>query len=302
MNTKVKVGIASVIVAALVALIVLDQKSGLPEAGKAAEDAATPVSTEAARRQEAEVTNLLRGFPNANITPPEDFKIKDAQSPARGKEIQPVKEDEYVIQEGDTYETIAEKKYGSRTLWTLIAQANPGMKASALRPGKAIKVPPKPERKAEETPRPAAPTPASADAVVVAPGGPKVYTVQSGDTLSGISQKVYSTSRHWEKLHEANRDKIADPSTLTVGLKLVVPDVVRAGPAAAGGTVQVAVPPPGSKVHAVQAGESLWKIAEKYAGDRGILDTIQTILKANADKLKDEKALLRVGWSLIVPE
>jgi nucleoid-associated protein YgaU len=302
MNTKVKVGIAAVIVAALVALIVLDQKTGTPEPARTADEAAPAVLTPdaaAQRVREEEIKNILQKFPNPNVTPPSETRIKEPPTNS-GKEIAPLRDDEYVIQEGDTLESIAEKKYGSRASWTLIAQANPGLKASALRPGKTIKIPARPEKKADEAPK------LAADAVVVTPGGPKVYTVQPGDSLSAIAQKTLGSARHWEKLHEANRDAISDPSTLSVGMKLVVPDLpaAKAGPATTGGTVQTAAAPlPGSKVHAVQSGESLWKIAEKYAGDRGILDMMKAIVVANADKLKDgDKTLLRLGWSLVIPE
>ena len=64
----------------------------------------------------------------------------------------------------------------------------------------------------------------------------------------------------------------------------------------------MAAAPAGARVHQVQPNDSLWKIAERYAGDRGVLEMIEAILKANPDKLKDEKSLLRVGWSLVIPE
>src|SRR5262245_22956766 len=136
MNTKVKVGIAAVIVAALVVLIVLDQKTGTPDAAKAEEAAPAAVTPDAAasRVREEEIRNIIRQFPNPNVSAPAE--VRKEATPDRGKEIAPLKDDEYVIQDGDTYETIAEKKYGTRTLWNVIAQANPGMKASALRPGK----------------------------------------------------------------------------------------------------------------------------------------------------------------------
>jgi nucleoid-associated protein YgaU len=136
-----------------------------------------------------------------------------------------------------------------------------------------------------------------------AAGGPRTYVVQPGDTLSGISLKLYNTSRHWEKLYEANRDKISDPGVMVVGTKLTVPDLpVKAGPATGGGAVPTAAAPAGARVHQVQPNDSLWKIAERYAGDRGVLEMIEAILKANPDKLKDEKSLLKVGWSLVIPE
>lgn len=326
MNTKVKVGIAAVIVAALVALIVLDQKTAPPsEASKgvpSAEEATLqppPVAPDAAaqRLREEEVRTLIdqsrRQFGTGASSPlPAPGGPKKGEEPPPGKEIRPVAEEEYVIQEGDTFESIAERKYGSRAYAALLVKANPSVKPTALRVGRKIVVPAKPQEESVRTdtaaaraPEPPAQAAKVAEPATPAAGGPRTYVVQPGDTLSGISLKVYNTSRHWEKLYEANRDKIADPNTMVVGTKLTVPDLpVKAGPATGGGAVPTAAAPApaGARVHQVQPNDSLWKIAEKYAGERSLLETIEAIIKANPDKLKDEKSLLRVGWSLVIPQ
>ena len=51
-------------------------------------------------------------------------------------------------------------------------------------------------------------------------GGGSTYTVQSGDTLSKIG------SHHgvsWQKIFEANRDKLDDPDEIKVGQELTIP-------------------------------------------------------------------------------
>jgi len=53
----------------------------------------------------------------------------------------------------------------------------------------------------------------------------RVYTVVQGDSLYGISTKVFGTPRHYERIYEANRDRIKDPNTLQVGINLKMPDV-----------------------------------------------------------------------------
>jgi nucleoid-associated protein YgaU len=171
------------------------------------------------------------------------------------------------------------------------------VKSRPLRAGQKLVLPPKPEEKIaaapEEKPAPEPAPPAAR---------PRDYTVQQGDTLSDISKKVYGTARHYEKIFEANRDKIDDPNTLVVGRKLVLPDLAAAP---AGGTVQTSAAPvpPGARVHQIQQGDSLWKIAEKYAGEKGVLETLKAIVGANADKFKDgERTLLRLGWQIVVPE
>lgn len=72
------------------------------------------------------------------------------------------------------------------------------------------------------TEKPATPAPVAAPK----PAGPeKVYTVAQGDSLYGISVKVFGTPRHYERIYEANRDRIKDPNTLQVGINLRMPDV-----------------------------------------------------------------------------
>ncbi|MBF9251801.1 LysM peptidoglycan-binding domain-containing protein [Pontibacter sp. 172403-2] len=51
-----------------------------------------------------------------------------------------------------------------------------------------------------------------------------VYTVQSGDSLSKIAQKLYGDANSWHKLYEANKDKIGDnPDLIRPGQRLTVP-------------------------------------------------------------------------------
>jgi nucleoid-associated protein YgaU len=84
-----------------------------------------------------------------------------------------------------------------------------------------------PAPKAEAAAAPAAPPapPAPPKKILIETiGGQRYYTVVQGDTLYGISVKVYNTPRHYERIYEANHDRIADPNTLQIGMKLLVPD------------------------------------------------------------------------------
>ncbi len=49
------------------------------------------------------------------------------------------------------------------------------------------------------------------------------HIVQSGDTLSGISQKYYGTANKWPNILEANRNVLKDPNKLQLGMKLIIP-------------------------------------------------------------------------------
>jgi nucleoid-associated protein YgaU len=51
----------------------------------------------------------------------------------------------------------------------------------------------------------------------------KTYKVQPGDTLSKISQQFYGKASEYNRIFEANRDKLSDPNKVQVGQELVIP-------------------------------------------------------------------------------
>lgn len=57
-------------------------------------------------------------------------------------------------------------------------------------------------------------------------GGENVrrYTVQSGDTLSRISQQFYGNASQYMRIFEANRDQLNDPNKIRPGQQLVIPE------------------------------------------------------------------------------
>jgi len=51
----------------------------------------------------------------------------------------------------------------------------------------------------------------------------QTYTVKSGDTLSKIAQQFYGNASQYNKIFEANRDKLSNPDKIQVGQELVIP-------------------------------------------------------------------------------
>ena len=49
------------------------------------------------------------------------------------------------------------------------------------------------------------------------------YTVEKGDSLSKIAQKVYGKASLWKKIYEANQDHIKDPDLIYPGQVLRLP-------------------------------------------------------------------------------
>lgn len=63
-------------------------------------------------------------------------------------------------------------------------------------------------------------------AAAAAPAGGaavRTYKVESGDTLAGIARKFYKNSGQWQKIAEANKGTLADPTKLKPGMVLVIP-------------------------------------------------------------------------------
>ena len=64
-------------------------------------------------------------------------------------------------------------------------------------------------------------------AAAAAPAGGaavRTYKVESGDTLAGIARKFYKNSGRWQKIAEANKGTLTDPTKLKPGMVLVIPE------------------------------------------------------------------------------
>ena len=50
-----------------------------------------------------------------------------------------------------------------------------------------------------------------------------VYTVQPGESLGGIAQRIYGDAGYYRVIFDANRDRLITPDRISVGQKLVMP-------------------------------------------------------------------------------
>lgn len=126
---------------------------------------------------------------------------------------------EVTVRDGDTFERIARREFGSIGMVDVVARANPRVDPRRLRIGMVLRIPldpsniqGKPVEGAERPSRPIA-TPL------------REYVVSSGDTLSGISQRFYGSSRFTRELYEANRDVMPDIDSLGIGMTLKIPEL-----------------------------------------------------------------------------
>jgi nucleoid-associated protein YgaU len=84
-----------------------------------------------------------------------------------------------------------------------------------------------------EPPKPAAPTQQNRTQPTgtTQPGGtprpqqqsPRDYVIQSGDSLSKIAQRFYGNASDWQKIYNANKEKIKDPNLIHPGQKIIIP-------------------------------------------------------------------------------
>jgi nucleoid-associated protein YgaU len=141
-------------------------------------------------------------------------------APAPGPAVIPPEFETYTVKQGETFETIAKARYGSSRLHTAIARANPMKDPRRLKPGDQIRLPKDPTN-IQGKPAPSGPTPSGQPAS----GTPNLteYLVVKGDTLSGIAQKVWGSSKDWQAIVEANRSLLPDENALRPGMKLRIP-------------------------------------------------------------------------------
>jgi LysM repeat protein len=191
---------------------------------------------------------------------------------------------QYVVEAGDTLGSIAEQ-FGTDV--ETLRQLN-NLRDDSLAVGQPIYVPYVEGMTAEGMPTP---TP-----------GPFLYTIQVGDTLSGIGLRFGVDPI---AIIEANADGLLDPNNLTIGSTILIPGyqpppetLPEAESEEESDTPPVAEEPGGEEgseepfVHIVQAGQGLIEIATLY----GV--SIADIAAANGITEQD---ILRIGQELIIP-
>lgn len=135
----------------------------------------------------------------------------------------------YTWRAGDDFTAVAERLYGTRRHTPLLRDGNEGRPSDSLRPGDRIWVPvDAPEAvpgaiTAAVAPRAAAPAQAAAAPRAEPRAAGVVYVAVEGDSLSKISAKVYGTSSRWKDIYEANRDLLANPDVVPLGVELRIP-------------------------------------------------------------------------------
>lgn len=123
---------------------------------------------------------------------------------------------------------------------------------------------------------------------------PRLYTIKKGDILGRIASEQLGSTRYLEDLKRANPG--IDEKHLVPGETLVLPVITKEATSKQQPGV---TPPANARMHTVAAGDSLWRIAEKYYQDGSQL---KRIVSANSTLLRQgEDSVLKVGMSLVIP-
>lgn len=222
----------------------------------------------------------------------------------------------HYVASGETLYEIAKKYYGSGDYWRMIAEHNPGK----VRPGGEVNqgvrlVVPNRAGLAALSDDFVPVDEATARRMGVAPrtsrGAVTTIEVKEGDTLSKLAAEHLGSGSKWKLLMEANKDQIASPEQLRVGMKLKIPAAAGTqAPAAANanpnfGLVRVARPEPRKeekpqaqgKTYTVVSGDNLHAIAAKTLGDG---NRWREIFEANKDKLDSPDSVV-IGQKLKIP-
>jgi nucleoid-associated protein YgaU len=183
---------------------------------------------------------------------------------------------------------------------------DPPLAATASRPLRVRPVgddrPSAPAVRSPSTPIAAAST---AESAATARPSPQTYRVAEGDSLSSIATAFYGDAGLWQRLAEANRERLPNPDRMRVGLLLVIPDrqaldgsaVPAPGPGPGPAAVRDPLVAAEPRIHVVGEGETLSEIAAAHLGSAR---RWPEIVAANRDRI-DDPDRVRPGTELRLP-
>ena len=188
-----------------------------------------------AREQEPVITFAIQPVDETEAPKP-DSQSESAQEPIADPEPEPIRQSvikpaprlippeftDHIVGPDELMQTIAKQYFGSIDDWTIIAKANPKIDPRKLKPGMVLRIP-KDKTNIQgklvgEDVEPGVITPHTND-------GSKVieYIVQSGDSLSRISLRIYGSSRYAQFIFESNRDTMRSIDSISIGQLLRLP-------------------------------------------------------------------------------
>ncbi|MSQ90297.1 MAG: LysM peptidoglycan-binding domain-containing protein [Phycisphaerales bacterium] len=135
----------------------------------------------------------------------------------------------YTLKEGETLYKICQTRYGNGNLWKELAEFNQGTisNPTKLRKGTTIRLPSVSVLRGEEQVAAVAPTTLDQTGqsleVTQTPTASAEYVICKGDTLGAIAARELGSSKRWELIFDANRDRLKSPTDLKIGKSLRIP-------------------------------------------------------------------------------
>lgn len=123
----------------------------------------------------------------------------------------------YTVKDGDSFEKISIRLYGTARYTEDLVKANEDVNPRKMRVGQVLNVP-RFDDYAGMDDDGAGATPQDGGTA-----SRNTYIVKKGDTLFGIARDVYGSSKHWNKIYDANRRQLPSQNSLKVGMELVLP-------------------------------------------------------------------------------
>lgn len=186
-----------------------------PSFGEEAEPASDSIPLAAVERVQPP------GPPAPEMEPLPEQGSPAARSQPESRGVVPPGYRDYTIREGDTFQVVSTRIYGSPGHASAIARANPFVDPTRLKPGRVIRVPTDPTNIQGKPVTREGERGAAANA-----GTPTVveYVVKPGDTLSAIATAFYGKPGMSGTIFEANRDRLTSEDSLRVGQTLRIPN------------------------------------------------------------------------------
>lgn len=131
----------------------------------------------------------------------------------------------YTLKDGETLYKICQTRYGNGNLWQELADFNKAIisNPTKLRKGTTIRLPSASVLRGEEAAVAVVPVDPNAQQGQPVQATTTEYMVQKGDTLGAIASRELGSSKKWEVIYDANRDRLKNPTDLKIGKPLRIP-------------------------------------------------------------------------------
>lgn len=160
------------------------------------------------------IKNAFGGKPEADVTVSPSQMLREAGIDPSGLQMSFGSDGTVTVSGHIAEETDRQKIVDTLTSAPGITRVEDRMSLAPAEPVEATPEAAVDEEAADEETQPA----------ILAEGG-KTYTVESGDTLWRISEKIYGNGSNYMKIFEANTDLLEHPDRIFPGQELKIPDL-----------------------------------------------------------------------------